>query len=189
MLVPAGSVLVTPPVAPITPAPPTILEVTPGPLFALEKKGSPQSEECDFRPGSMLAGRYQIKEEIGRGGFSIVYRAVDRSEFRQVAIKRILLSQLTPRQMIDATETFNREVATLPLFTSLPGIPAYYTHLTDAESWYLITRYIEGQPWRIISSKLPVAVSLKKRPSSWASKSQASYPRCTPTSHQLFFAI
>lgn len=122
-----------------------MLEVTPGPLFAQEKKSALPSEECDFQPGSMFAGRYQIKEEIGRGGFSSVYHAVDRSEFRQVAIKRILLSQLTPRQMIDATETFNREVATLPLFQSLPGIPAYYTHLTDAENWYLITRYIEGQ--------------------------------------------
>ena len=31
----------------------------------------------DFRPSSTLAERYQIEEEIGREGFSVVYRAVD----------------------------------------------------------------------------------------------------------------
>lgn len=134
-----------PAVVPITLAPPAVLEVTPGPLFLPERQGKHPSKVCDFRPGSVLAGRYQIQEEIGRGGFSVVYRALDQTEFRQVAIKRIQLNQLSARQIIDATETFNREVATLPLFKAVPGVPAYYTHLTDTENWYLVTRYIEGQ--------------------------------------------
>jgi serine/threonine protein kinase len=103
---------------------------------------------CDFRPGSLLAGRYEIKGEIGSGGFSTVYRAVDQAvgyNDRPVAIKRIQLDRLSPRQIIDATETFNREVEMLARFRSMEGIPAYYEHLTDAENWYLISQYIEGQ--------------------------------------------
>lgn len=162
-LVRGRSELNTPPVAPITVASLPVREVTPGPLFALDTQGTRVARSrypmCDFRPGSLLAGRYQIQEEIGRGGFSVVYRAVDRQavfDCRLVAIKRIQLDQLTPRQIIDATETFNREVAVLPRFNGgVSGIPAYYEHLTDAENWYLITQYIEGQTLEEYLQKAP----------------------------------
>ncbi|HXR66770.1 MAG TPA: serine/threonine-protein kinase [Ktedonobacteraceae bacterium] len=152
LLVHANSMLHTPPVAPITIARPTVLEVTPGPLFVPGNQGTRtrlrRYPACDFRPGSLLAGRYEIKGEIGSGGFSTVYRAVDQEvgyNDRPVAIKRIQLDRLSPRQIIDATETFNREVEMLARFRSMEGIPAYYEHLTDAENWYLISQYIEGQ--------------------------------------------
>lgn len=134
----------TPRIAPVAITPPPVLEVTPGPLVRPVHQGA-SAAKCDFRAGSLLAGRYRIAEEIGSGGFSTVYRAVDESEFRQVAIKRIQLDQLSPRQIIDATETFNREVDMLARFRSVSGIPAYYDHLTDAENWYLISQYIEGE--------------------------------------------
>jgi serine/threonine protein kinase len=149
------------PVLPITGVPP-VLAVLPGPLFALDNQGTlvalPQYPTCDFRPGSILAGRYQILEEIGRGGFSVVYRAVDQrdgSDRRLVAIKRIQLDQLSPRQAIDATETFHREIAMLPRLAGVSGIPAYYEHLTDAQNWYLITQYIEGQTLEEYLQKAP----------------------------------
>lgn len=101
---------------------------------------------CDFRPGSLLAGRYQVQEEVGRGGFSIVYRAVNLdANHREVAIKRIHLTALTSRQVIDATETFHREITMLARFNNVKGIPRFYEHLTDAENWYLIMQYVPGQ--------------------------------------------
>jgi len=39
--------------------------------------------------GSTFAGRYQIVEELGRGGMSAVYRAVDIRIKEEVAIKLI----------------------------------------------------------------------------------------------------
>lgn len=99
----------------------------------------------DFKRGMILAGRYRIREEIGRGGFSIVYRAEEVGTRRQVAIKRIYLRALTPRQIIDATETFNREVKTLSRFKYVSGIPRFYEHLTDPENWYLVMEYVDGQ--------------------------------------------
>lgn len=99
-----------------------------------------------FQPGAILGGHYKIEKEIGCGGFSIVYCATDlNNQNRQVAIKRIHLSTLTPRQIIDATETFNREVAMLSLLKGEYGIPLFYEYLIDAENWYLIMEYISGQ--------------------------------------------
>ena len=138
----ASSTVSTPPVAPIAIAPSPVLEVTPGALFATGNQSAP----AIFWPGMILAGRYEIREEIGRGGFSIVYRAVELGPSRrEVAIKRIQLNSLSPRQVIDATETFNREITMLARFNGVNGVPAFYEHLTDAENWYLISQYIPGQ--------------------------------------------
>jgi serine/threonine protein kinase len=150
-----GDASIPAPVAPIVVTPPTVREVRPGSLFSATSQyslvesllpyGTP-NPSGDFLPGTLLARRYKIEEEIGRGGFSVVYRATDlNSRHRAVAIKRIQLSALTPRQVIDATETFNRELTMLARFKNMSGIPAFYEHLTDAENWYLIMQYIPGQ--------------------------------------------
>lgn len=143
------------PVTPVTITPAPVLEVTPGSLFT--ETGQHSLVETllpygnadlsgDFPPGTLLAGHYKIEKEIGRGGFSVVYRAVDLNARRhEVAIKRIQLSKLNSRQIIDATETFNRELTTLMRFKGMSGVPAFYEHLTDAENWYLIMQYIPGQ--------------------------------------------
>ena len=152
-------------IAPITITPPPVREVTPGSLFSTTSQhslvesllpyGNP-NPSGDFLPGTLLARRYKIEEEIGRGGFSVVYRAVDlNSRHREVAIKRIQLSTLSPRQVIDATETFNRELTMLARFKNMSGIPAFYEHLTDAENWYLIMQYIPGQTLEDFLHKKP----------------------------------
>jgi serine/threonine-protein kinase len=38
-------------------------------------------------PAGALVGRYQVGEEIGRGSYAVVYRAIDRSLNREVALK------------------------------------------------------------------------------------------------------
>ncbi|GHO49361.1 protein kinase domain-containing protein [Ktedonospora formicarum] len=151
-LTPEPSEPIPTPIASIITTPPPAQIVPPRVLLAQDKQSAPtilsQSPECDFQPGSILAGRYQIQEKVGQGGFSTVYRAVDqqsRGKNSLVAIKRIQLNQLTSSQIIDATETFNREVAILQRLKDIPGIPAYYGHLADTQNWYLITQYIEGQ--------------------------------------------
>ena len=126
--------------------PPTELEVTPSNLFTA----------VDAQSGSIMAGRYRVWKEIGHGGFSTVYWGRERfKDHRKVAIKCIQLSALTPRQIIDATETFNREVAMLSRFKGTTGIPQFYENLTDAENWYLIMEYIDGQTLEDYLQKAP----------------------------------
>jgi len=65
-------------------------------------------------PGSQIANRYTIVKVVGQGGFGVVYQAHDRKQHnKMVAIKQINISKLTPRQIIDATDSYNREVTLL----------------------------------------------------------------------------
>jgi len=141
-----------PAVAPVVVAPAPVREVTPGALFIADNPYALNH----IGPGTILADCYQLQEEIGRGGFSIVYRATEvYDQSRQVAIKRIPLSALTPTQVIDATETFNREIAMLTKFADTPGVPRFYGHLTDQENWYLVMQYIEGDTLEKSLQKAP----------------------------------
>lgn len=95
--------------------------------------------------GVLLAGRYRILREIGQGGFGSVYRARDtRQRGRLVAIKQIDLHKLKPQEVIEATDTFNREVTLLSALNH-PNLPKMYAHFTDASHWYLVMEYISGQ--------------------------------------------
>jgi len=148
-----------PPVAPVKVAPAPVLEVTLAPQLAagrpriLVENLGPLGQFCR---GTVLDGRYEILEEIGQGGFSTVYRAKEiGGNGREVAIKRIELSRLSPRQVIDATETFNREITMLARFKGVPGVPTFYEQLTDSENWYLVMQYIEGQTLEEYLQKKP----------------------------------
>jgi len=96
-----------------------------------------------FRP--LLAGRYRIIALVGEGGFGAVYKAVDmQRDEALVALKQINLSGLRPRDVIEATETFNREVGMLSGLKH-PNLPRIYDYFTDVEHWYLAMDFIEGE--------------------------------------------
>src|SRR5713101_1387708 len=94
---------------------------------------------------TLLHGRYRLIAQVGVGGFGEVYKAVDtRGADRAVAIKQINLRGLTPQKMIEATDTFNREVRILPQLQH-PNLPCVYDHFTDPDHWYLVMEYLEGE--------------------------------------------
>lgn len=141
LTVAAATLPTAPQIIPVSISLPTVREVRAGGPLASDQQGA----LTDFPPGTILAGCYQIEQEIGRGGFSIVYRAMELDEpDRKVAIKRIPLNTLTASQVIDATETFNREISMLKRFTGTRGVPKFYGQFSDQENWYLVIRYIEG---------------------------------------------
>jgi eukaryotic-like serine/threonine-protein kinase len=93
--------------------------------------------------GELLHGRYELLASIGSGGFSDVYKAIDYVQREIVAIKRVNLQGLTTRQIIEATDTFNREIQ---LLTDLfhVHLPRIHEHFTDSEHWYLVMDFIAG---------------------------------------------
>jgi serine/threonine protein kinase len=127
------------------PAPVAVAAVTVSPAAPLEvTAGSPVSTG-PLGPGALLVGRYRILHKIGQGGFGSVYRARDLQKHgRLVAIKQIDLNKLKPQEIIEATDSFNREVT---LLSSLkhPNLPRLYAHFTDASHWYLVMEYIKGR--------------------------------------------
>lgn len=131
------------PIKPVTIAPTPTLQVTA--LADSSVPGSAASLSDSLPPGTLLQKRYKIESEIGQGGYSIVYKARDTARYRRsVTIKQINLRNLSSRQVIEATETFNRETTLLPGLKH-DGIPKFYGHFTDPEHWYLVMEYIPGQ--------------------------------------------
>lgn len=94
---------------------------------------------------SLLHNRYQMLTQVGTGGFGAVYKALDtRDRNRLVAIKQINLRGLTPQEVIEATDGFNREVRMLSTL-SHAHLPRIYTHFTDPEHWYVVMDFIVGE--------------------------------------------
>ncbi len=112
------------------------------------------SSQVPLLPGAQV-NHYKIQEQIGEGGFGIVYRAKDIwPPTREVALKQIPLARLSPREMIQATDSYNRET-TLQPWLKHKGVPRVYEHFTDAENWYLVMDYIEGETLEETLKHLP----------------------------------
>jgi len=98
-----------------------------------------------LRPGSLFAFRYRILDKAGEGGFGVIYKAKDLDQHnRLVAIKQINLSLLSPQKMIEATDSYNREVGHLSQLQH-ENIPRFYDYFTDPGNWYVVMDYIEGE--------------------------------------------
>ena len=126
------------------------LEATAAPLVA-----DTHSHTGSLFPGVLLNARYQIMAQVGTGGFGAVYKARDTNvQNRLVAIKEINLRGLTPTEVIEATDTFNREITTLSGLNH-KSLPQLYDHFTDAEHWYLVMEFIEGETLEEYLQKTP----------------------------------
>ena len=71
--------------------------------------------------GQRLADRYEIVSELGRGGMGVVYRARDPRLNRDVAVKLIPPSQLSP----DAEQRFEREAQLVAQMDHPSVVPIY----------------------------------------------------------------
>lgn len=86
-----------------------------------------------------LSGRYAVEEEIGRGGMSVVFRAIDIKHHRTVAIK-VLRPELS--QQIGA-DRFHQEVEFAASLNSPYILPLFDSGEADGCLFYLMP-YVEG---------------------------------------------
>jgi serine/threonine-protein kinase len=89
--------------------------------------------------GKKLHDRYEIVAELGRGGMGVVYRARDPLLNREVAIKLIPPSQLTP----DAEQRFQRE-AQLVAQMDHPAIVSIYDFGRHEDSLFFVMSLVQG---------------------------------------------
>lgn len=93
-----------------------------------------------------LQKRYTVLDQIGRGGFSTVYKAIDTQEGnRVVAIKAARIRpDMTREEREQALALYDAEMAMLKKLHH-PCLPEIYEYRTDEDEAYIIMSYIEGQ--------------------------------------------
>ncbi len=114
--------------------------------------------------GRLLAERYEVLEEIGRGGFAAVFKGRDRKLGRMVAIKRLLPEKLEGTMGQQTLERFRREAEVIAQLNHR-NIVGVYDHDTDAEGHYIIMEYVEGGALhsylKAQGGKLPVPLAVE----------------------------
>ncbi len=103
--------------------------------------------------GTKLSERYEIVAELGRGGMGVVYRARDPMLSRDVAVKLIPPSQLSP----DTEQRFQRE-AQLVAQMDHPAIVSIYDFGRHEGSLFFVMPVVQGTNLRgfLRQSSLPL---------------------------------
>lgn len=102
---------------------------------------------------SILHGKYEISGEIGRGGMGVVYKGIQRSLGRTVAIK-LLPAQLSDNEQY--LQRFRREAEALGRLNH-PNIVTIHDLETDAGENYLVMEFVDGRSLgAILSSREPL---------------------------------
>ncbi|MEE2904402.1 MAG: serine/threonine-protein kinase [Myxococcota bacterium] len=89
--------------------------------------------------------RYEVKELLGQGGMSVVYRAFDRQLKRDVALK-VLHDFLAARE--DARRRFQREAIAVAQLRHQGIVEIYDYSGDDSKEAYIVTELIEGPTLR-----------------------------------------
>ena len=91
-------------------------------------------------PGQVIAGRYEIREQIGAGGMGVTYRAFDRKLGREIAIKRLLARSAAGRKGI---ERFLREARVIASLNHR-NIVTVHEHDADEHGPFIVMQYVSG---------------------------------------------
>jgi serine/threonine protein kinase/Tol biopolymer transport system component len=133
-------------------------KLTPGgqPPAALTK--TLESPAYILSKGSLIAGKYRILEEIGRGGMGVVYEAEDTKLARKVAVK-VLPEIFTADQ--ERLARFEREARVLASLNH-PNVASIYG-VEEAEGRrFLVLEFVEGETLaeRLVRGPLPLEEAL-----------------------------
>ena len=89
----------------------------------------------DWTPPKMLADRYRLEEELGRGGMGVVYRATDTQLDRSIAVK------LISRGSVARFETEAKAIAAL----NHTNIAHVYEFDQQDGLHYIVMEHVEGE--------------------------------------------
>jgi len=97
-----------------------------------------------FKPGALIAGKYKILDEIGRGGMGVVYKAEDIKLKRSVALKFL------PPHLMDSPELKERFLIEAQAAAALnhPNICVIHEVGESEERSYIAMENVEGETLR-----------------------------------------
>ncbi|MBR6771464.1 MAG: serine/threonine protein kinase [Lachnospiraceae bacterium] len=93
--------------------------------------------------GTVLAGKYEILKQIGKGGISVVYLAMDKNINKQWAVKEVRKQGESKNDMIPV----NSLLAEFDLIKRLdhPALPRIVDIMDERDVIYVVMDYIEGE--------------------------------------------
>lgn len=97
------------------------------------------------RPGMVIADKYRVQKELGRGGFGVVVRAVHLAMDQIVAIKILTVGEGGEAEWKEDAARFKREAQATAALRS-----EYVVRMLDADfledgSPYMVMEYLEGE--------------------------------------------
>jgi uncharacterized protein (TIGR02653 family) len=104
-----------------------------------DSKAAPDTEagRTLFAVGEVIVDRFEVRARLGEGGFSTVYRVLDRVEGVERALKLF-----TSQRGDDAVR---RELAFLRRIDHPHVLKVYWADQTPDGVWYLVTELVEGE--------------------------------------------
>jgi serine/threonine protein kinase len=105
-----------------------------------------------LRVGNIVAGRYELVEEIGRGGFGCVYRARQLEIGREVAIK-VIYPPTSPGELEQLRARFRREALMLSSLNHPNTIRQYDFGDNENGLMYFVMEYLKGRTLEDILEK------------------------------------
>ena len=130
----------------------------------------------------MIAGRYRLERQIGRGGSGTVHLALDEVLGRQVAIKRIGLIPGSDSAELERAEREARLAAAL----NHPHVVSVFDLVDEEDVRWLVMEYVDGETLseRVRTSgaldATEAATLLARPPTPWSRRTTTA--SCTATS-------
>lgn len=120
------------------------------PIFSSPESNPTQKFEYGYRvlnPGEIVGEQYQIVKELGSGGFSTTYLALDTASEgnTKYVVKQLQPRLNSPSIWENAKERFATEATVLQWLGSHPQIPQLLAHFEENKQFYLVQEFIEGE--------------------------------------------
>ncbi|NJL53823.1 serine/threonine protein kinase [bacterium] len=93
--------------------------------------------------GTLLQERYVVREQVGEGGFGVVYRASDNRLDQDVAIKELTITATPAASHTQALDLFEREAKLLARLNH-PTLPRVIDYFSIDQVYYLVMDFIAG---------------------------------------------
>lgn len=106
--------------------------------------------------------RYEVLEELGRGGFGVVLKARQKATGQLVAIKRMLTTEIASDE--EHQRRFKREMELISRLGSAHVVRLMDAGFDSKGHPYMVLEFVEGVPLsQLLKDKKPLPVSLIKR--------------------------
>src|ERR1700753_1150813 len=102
----------------------------------------PSSPVAGPKPGAVIAGKYRLERELGRGAMGTVWGALHTALGQRVAIKLIAVEQ---SRSLEARQRFSVEAKAAARLRSRHVVQVYDDGETPDGTPYIVMEYLEGQ--------------------------------------------